>query len=568
MRVLLTLAVAAACLPSPVLAQRAGSPADATVFIRLVGSAHIELINGVLTQSADEDHVEIGTGSGFVVSPYGYVLTNDHVVNTSEPYVITNGVQKATLTFTVSRIDVCLPPATAAGRGLQSACVAGSVVASDPSLDLAVVLIGGSNHPYVGLGDSDAVTAGLPVDALGYPFGRNLDLGRLGTAAELTPEVTTTPGAISAVRADEQGEQRYLQITNSLNPGNSGGPLVTRDGFAVGLICMTLARAAGIGFAIPINTVKEFLTLRGIDQLLPVRRLELGGLQAVTGKGMGLRLPMGLADVSPFRTRVEGKGNPPEIELRIDRVATLWSPKRIEETLVGTQQFELLAMTTRQGRIAPRPGNPPMLLGAAEGSAPGSNQEMRMDFAILDLGSEKLVARYVGSAEWMAFNEHVVRESLTSLQAERLLAGLAVGVEKLEWPPAPEGPERDLPSPPAGWIVEPGAPVPCPGLPRPGAATAASPSADFTVALRAAVWRTGDLSPDAAAAACSSQRGALGAASYAIRAEWLGVSYVIEGVFVRTSPDRVVRLEVSSTEQARAVARSLLIAWARRTTGS
>lgn len=192
-----------------------------------------------------------------------------------------------------------------AARGL-SPCSPASVVASDPTLDLAVLFVSASNLPYIALGgDSDAVSAGLPVDALGYPFGREVEVGKVATASDLVPDVSATPGAISALRADAAGERRYLQITNSLNPGSSGGPLVNRDGFAVGVIRMRLTNASGIGFAIPVNHVKDFLESHGLDQLMPVRRLRLGGFQSIEAKAIGLRLPEGLVDMSPFRSRVE-----------------------------------------------------------------------------------------------------------------------------------------------------------------------------------------------------------------------------------------------------------------------
>ena len=98
--------------------------------------------------------------------------------------------------------------------------------------------------------------------------------------------------------------------------------------------------------------------------------------------------------------------------------------------------------------------------------------------------------------------------------------------------------EVPLPSPvaprvilPADWILEEGAPFPCPGLSPPDSVLITSPPGDFTVRLIAGWWREG---PEAgeAALACSHRRGSLGAASYSSQAEWLGVSYSIEGVFV------------------------------------
>ena len=569
MAAMLTLVVALLLVASPAGAQRAQSPADATVFIRLVGSVHVDIDEAGVRQTADLEHVEIGTGSGFVISPYGYVLTNDHVVDSREQ-TLTRGMRRTRIAMTVSRIDVCFRPDVASARGLLSPCVPASVTASDPALDLAVLSISAPSLPYIALGDSDAVATGLAVDALGYPFGRAVEVGKLATLPDLVPDVSTTPGAVSALRADDAGERRYLQVTNVLNPGNSGGPLVDRDGFAVGVIRMKLANATGIGFAIPVNQAKEFLEAHGLDQLMPVRRLRLGAFQHIDAKRIGLRLPEGLADLSPSRSRVEVDARPADIALRIDRVLSPWSPRQIAQALVGTHTFETLSMAAREGRIPQRPGAPPLLLGGASGTTGDVTQEKWMDYGVLDLGPERLVARYVGSAEWMAFNESVLRQSLASLQGQRLARRDLVPAEKLEWSaasPVANGAngERAVPLP-AGWTIEPWGPSPCAGLPQPGTATAGSPADDFTFVLRAAVWPAGDVVPDTAARACSPRRGSLGGASYTSRTEWLGVSYVIEGVFTRVGPTQIVQLEVLSTEPKSALASAVLAAWLRQAT--
>lgn len=474
MNVVLRCAAALLLVASPAGAQRAQSPADATAFIRLVGSVHVDIDEAGVRQTVDREHVEIGTGSGFVISPYGYVLTNDHVVNSREQ-TLTRGMRRTRIALTVSRIDVCFRLDVAAARGLLSPCVTASVTASDPALDLAVLSISAPSLPYIAIGDSDAVATGLPVDALGYPFGRDVEVGKLATLPDLVPDVSTTPGAVSALRADDAGERRYLQVTTTLNPGNSGGPLIDRDGFAVGVIRMKLANATGIGFAIPVNQAKAFLETHGLDQLMPARRLRLGAFQHIDAKRIGLRLPEGLADLSPSRSRVEVDARPVDIALRIDRVLSPWSPRQIAQALVGTHTFETLSTAAREGRIPPRPGAPPLLLGGASGTTGDMTQEIWMDYGVLDLGPERLV-------------------------------------------------------------------------------------------LRAAVWPAGDVVPDTAATACSSRRGSLGGASYATRTEWLGVSYVIEGVFARVGPTQVVQLEVLSTEPRSAFAGAVLAAWLKKTT--
>ena len=544
-------------------AQRAKSATDAAVFIRIVGSVHAEIEEFGVKRSVDLDRVEIGTGSGFVISPYGYVITNDHVVSDTEPIRITKikGFQEAKITFKTSRIDVCFQAEAAAVHGLASACSAASVVASDPALDLAVLFINGSNLPYIALGDSDVVTTGLQVDALGYPLGRDVEVGKAASVSTVAPDVSTTRGTVSALRANDAGERRFLQVTNSVHPGNSGGPLLNRDGFAVGVIRMRLTRAADIAFAIPINDVKDFLESHGLDQAMQVRRLRLGPVQNLEAKGVALRLPETLVDASPFHSHVETVAGGVDIVLRIDRVRSPWTPRQLEETLIGGQTFEALSMMPREGRVS-RAGEPTMLLGSAAGL--DASQNIRMDYAVLDLGPEKLVARYVGSPEQVAFNESVVRESLFSLQVQRFVPDERIALEKLEWSTQND---RSMVPVPAGWSVEPGRPSPCSGLPQPAGFTAAFPPHDFTLMIRAAVWRGGEVVPDAAASACSSRRGSVEGASYASRGAWLGTTYVAEGAFVRVGSNQVVQLEVLATEERAALARALLATWMKKASG-
>ena len=551
-------------VPIAAFAERAKSPADAAVFIRIVGSVHADIEEFGVRRSVDLDRVEIGTGSGFVVSPYGYVITNDHVVNDTEPILITRikGFQEAKITFKTSRIDVCFQPEAVAEHGLAAGCSAASLAASDPVLDLAVLFIGGSNLPYIALGDSDAVTPGLQVDALGYPLGRDVEVGKATSVLDLVPSVSTTPGAVSALRANDAGERRYLQITNGVNPGNSGGPLLDHDGFAVGVVRMRLTRATGIGFAIPINDVKDFLESRGLDQVLQSRRLRLGPLQNLEAKGIALRLPETLVDRSPFQSHVETGADGLDIALRIDRVLSPWRPRQHEEALLGGQTFETLSMTPREARTSPRAAQPPMLHGSGTGND-ADGHDNRIDYAIVDLGPEKLVARYVGSSERMAFNESVLRESLSTLQAQRFMPAAGVVVEKLEWSTLSGGSVVPVP---AGWNVEPGRPSPCSGLPEPAAFIAATPGHDFTLMLRAAVWADGAMAPDAAASACSSRRGSVEGASYASGGAWLGTSYLLEGTFVRVGAKQVVQLEVLATEPRAALARTLLAMWVKKAT--
>lgn len=174
------------------------------------------------------------TGTGFVVREDGIVLTNDHVV------------QEAT-EVTVTLAD---------GRTL-----AGRVAARDPEHDLAVIKVDAAGLPAVTLGDSDDVVVGETVVAIGY-------------ALSLSGGPTVTSGIISSLQRTIQvqdpsagpgsgpGVRTYpdvLQTDAALNPGNSGGPLVTLDGRVIGVNAAGNAGAENIGFAIAINAARPLL---------------------------------------------------------------------------------------------------------------------------------------------------------------------------------------------------------------------------------------------------------------------------------------------------------------------
>ena len=159
-------------------------------------------------------------GSGFIISPDGYVLTNNHVIaNATE--------------IKVKLIDERVFDA--------------KVIGSDPKTDVALLkLIKARGLPFAYLGDSDKLEVGDWVVAIGNPFG----LGH-----------TVTVGIISA--KDRQiGHGPYddfLQTDAAINPGNSGGPLFDTTGNVVGINTAIIARGSGIGFAVPINLAKQLI---------------------------------------------------------------------------------------------------------------------------------------------------------------------------------------------------------------------------------------------------------------------------------------------------------------------
>jgi S1-C subfamily serine protease len=160
-----------------------------------------------------------GTGSGVVIAPDGYVVTNSHVVNGADS------------------IEVSLP-----GGSSFSA----QLVGQDPATDLALLRVTGSGLPAAPLGDSDKLRVGQLAIAIGNPLGF---------------QNTVTAGVISAMGRSLRSLsgrliENVIQTDAALNPGNSGGPLVNSRGSVVGINTAIIQYAQGICFAIPVNTVR------------------------------------------------------------------------------------------------------------------------------------------------------------------------------------------------------------------------------------------------------------------------------------------------------------------------
>jgi serine protease Do len=181
---------------------------------------------------SEDRWLQIGVGSGVIVSANGYILTNRHVV-------IPPDERNRAEYFNRLRLRVSIP-----GRDghLPAQLIDFS---QDPGMDVAVIKVDGAGYPSATLADSDHVRVGDIVFALGAPFGI---------------EKTVTMGIISAKRNDsvieEFGKQELLQTDASINPGNSGGPLIDADGRVIGIntaIYSSTGSNLGIGFAIPIN---------------------------------------------------------------------------------------------------------------------------------------------------------------------------------------------------------------------------------------------------------------------------------------------------------------------------
>jgi S1-C subfamily serine protease len=163
---------------------------------------------------------QVGQGSGFVINPRGYILTNQHVVA---------GAQE---------LQVRLSD----GRQLM-----GRVIGTNPRFDIALVQVPMQGLKPAALGDSDRLQVGQWAIAIGSPFGL---------------EHTMTVGIVSATGRRGLGQGTYgdfIQTDASINPGNSGGPLLDINGQVIGINSMIAAQAQGIGFAIPINLAKRII---------------------------------------------------------------------------------------------------------------------------------------------------------------------------------------------------------------------------------------------------------------------------------------------------------------------
>ncbi len=220
-------------------------------------------------------HETQGLGTGFIVDRDGVILTNNHVIKDAD-------------TITVRLSNEREYPAKVVGR--------------DPRTDIAVVKIDEHGLVPLSLGDSDGIDVGDWVVAIGNPFGLSH---------------TVSAGIISAkgrnrkdVPLDPSGFYNFLQTDASINPGNSGGPLLNLSGDVVGInTAIRGGGAQGIGFAIPINMVKQLLPMLLRDghitrSALGVRILDVARLSSQDHAA--LKLPEGAKGALVEYTTPEG----------------------------------------------------------------------------------------------------------------------------------------------------------------------------------------------------------------------------------------------------------------------
>jgi serine protease Do len=171
-------------------------------------------------------------GSGFIISADGYIVTNEHVVH---------GATEILVTMT--------------GGGEYKATIAGS----DPYSDVALLKVDETNLPFIKFGDSDKVIMGEWAIAIGNPFG----LFEINDTPSVTVGVVSATGRDFDRTPDGRVYSGMIQTDASINRGNSGGPLVNCVGEVIGMNTMIFTEGGGgslgIGFAIPVNRIKEII---------------------------------------------------------------------------------------------------------------------------------------------------------------------------------------------------------------------------------------------------------------------------------------------------------------------
>jgi serine protease Do len=311
------------------------------------------------------------SGSGVILDPDGYVITNAHVVQGAR------------------RVQVALaglasgPPGARSILKAPGRVVGAVVVGTDVETDLAVLKVDEKGLPVLAFGDSEALRPGELVLAFGSPLGL---------------ENSVTLGVVSAVARQVRPEDRmiYVQTDASINPGNSGGPLVDVQGRVVGINTFIYSQSGGsegIGFAAPSNIVRNVF-----DQIRRTGRVHRGEIgvrvQTVTpalAAGLGLRQDWGvvLSDVPPDGAAARAGLRIGDLVLKLDG-KVMENARQLEVDLYprvpgGSVSLEVLRGAERLPfvvTVAERPGDPERF---ADRVTPERNSVARLGVLALDL---------------------------------------------------------------------------------------------------------------------------------------------------------------------------------------
>ena len=324
---------ATSALANPALWVEGGSPAKVAIpsLAPLVKGAEAAVLSITVESTAQSsvdprmlrrfgvempDFKQQGQGTGFLIHPDGYALTNHHVVEGA------------------TRIQVRV--------GGRSEVVAARVIGDDPRTDVALIKLEGKNPaggawPFLPLGNSEMLSVGDFVVAIGNPFGLSQSVSMGILSAKSRRDIAPSGRA---------GLYDFLQTDASINPGNSGGPLLNLAGEVIGINSAINAAGQGIGFAIPVNLVKSLLPdLRGKGR---VSRSWIGvAVQRVSpeiASGLGLERPRGA-----LVTQIVKGGPAYKSGLQPGDVITKFDGKTLEDS----SDLPLLATMGGIGRAVP-----------------------------------------------------------------------------------------------------------------------------------------------------------------------------------------------------------------------
>lgn len=262
---------------------------------------------------------QVGLGSGVVVSPQGYLLTNNHVIDGADD------------------IEVQLND----GRKARA-----KLVGTDPESDLAVLKIGLEKLPVITFGNMDHVEVGDVVLAIGNPFG----VGQ-----------TVTSGIVSALGRTQLGIntfENFIQTDAAINPGNSGGALIDSQGNLLGINTAIYSRSGGnmgIGFAIPVNTAKQ--VMEALISNGEVKRgwigAELRDLTAEIAETFNLPVKEGVLVTGVLQKgpAAEGGVRPGDVIIKI-KDQSIKSTSQLLNIVASAQPDSEVAITVQRGQKA------------------------------------------------------------------------------------------------------------------------------------------------------------------------------------------------------------------------
>jgi S1-C subfamily serine protease len=285
------------------------------------------LVKKFLGDLSSEERVEKGTGSGFILSADGKIVTNAHVVEG------------------VDRVKVTLK----SGKVLE-----GKVVGVDRVTDVAVVKVNAQNLPTVTLGNSDKLVQGEWAIAIGNP---------LGLDNTVTVGIISATGRSSSQVGIPDKRVSFIQTDAAINPGNSGGPLLNGRGEVIGINTAIRADAQGLGFAIPIQaasriTTQLFATGRVQHPYLGVQMIPLTAeLKAGIAKEPTLRSKVTadhgavVMEVMPSSPAEAGGIKPGDVIIKVAE-QSIHTPSDVQQQVEASKIGETLKLVVdRQGQV-------------------------------------------------------------------------------------------------------------------------------------------------------------------------------------------------------------------------